>query len=423
MIFLSGMSKRSFAEVLATLAPADHVDEIALYDSGKEISRIPNITGKAGSVRVLSNSLGFEDGLLTQEDISVILERFAEHTEYEIAHPEEGRHPTVRLFLDAQTRKTNRLRGVLHFDIPAGLEQRVLELHEVKKAGKLGEKRQGALDTFEQVMDLLEKGYLRTAQYNGDGWKVNEWVKKGILLGFAVGANHKYGYGDIQFVDKDTLPLRIIDTRSEIRVVPPAAGLRKGSYAGKGTIFMPPAYVNVGAFVGRDTMAESLVGSCAQVGKKSHISAGAVIGGVLDPIEASPVILGDYVLMGEGSGVTQGTRLGDLVTLAPGVHISKGTPIADVINKKVYASGGTYSLEEDGIGTTNGSRIRFFTRTWKESEKDKSYGPEVPRGALIVPRASLLSSTGELVSVPTIVKYIDSPNERSYALEEALRSN
>ena len=93
MIFLSGMSKRSFAEVLATLAPADHVDEIALYDSGKEISRIPNITGKAGSVRVLSNSLGFEDGLLTQEDISVILERFAEHTEYEIAHPEEGRHP------------------------------------------------------------------------------------------------------------------------------------------------------------------------------------------------------------------------------------------------------------------------------------------------------------------------------------------
>ena len=302
-----------------------------------------------------------------------------------------------------------------------GLEASVRQLNEMKKLNKLGEQREYALGIFNEVMDLLEKGHLRTAQFSEGGWKVNDWVKQGIMLGFPLGKNVQYGSSSaiLSFVDKDTLPLRNIHPESGIRVVPPAAGMRRGSYAGKGVTLMPPAYTNVGAFVGRNTMVENLVGSCAQVGKNCHISAGAIIGGVLDPLEATPVILGDYVLMGEGSGVTQGTRLGDLVTLVAGVHITHATPVIDPIRHLIYKADGNYRLN---MTTSAGHpSINFYSLGEKISEKDSSYGPEIPSGALIIP-GIFVSSGKELRIAPTIAKYIKSPKERAYSLNDDLRA-
>lgn len=297
------------------------------------------------------------------------------------------------------------------------LREKVERYSTLKSQGKLLEERAGALETFNEVMDLLEEGKLRTASRIDEEWQVNLWVKQGIMLGFPLGNVTVYGGStDIHFVDKDTFPLRKITPEMGIRVVPPAAGLRRGSFAGKGTIFMPPAYVNVGAYVGEGTMVENLAGSCCQIGRDSHISAGAVIGGVLDPIEATPVILGDNVLLGEGSGVTQGSRLGDLVTLAPGVHISKGTPVIDPIRGIAYTNRGMISIERTRVGGIN-----FYTLDRVMDEKDPSYGPEVPRGALVI-YGVMLSSTGTLKIVPMITKYIVEKDQRAYALEEALRS-
>lgn len=421
------METPKFKSNLEALKSVDHIKEIVIYAGPDVISRIPNEDGKRGSLKVFGNTLGFEDGSITQDDIKYALTQFAEYSDYVIATPEGTDHANVRLLVQAQRKESNSLRGVIRFDIPSGLEQTVLELHSMKKEGKLTEKRDLALDTFNTVMNLLEKGHLRTAQYSEQGWKVNDWVKKGVLLGFPLGANIEYGQGDITFVDKATLPLRKIYPSSGIRVVPPAAGMRRGSYAGQGTILMPPAYVNVGAFVGRGTMVENLVGSCAQVGRDSHISAGAIIGGVLDPIEATPVILGDYVLMGEGSGVTQGTRLGDLVVIAPGVHISKGTQVFDKLRGRVYNKNGTFVLHSNMIDVPQTpfvqqgfNSFRINTIGEQVSEKDPSYGPEIPRGALVVP--GIASFNGDLRVAPTIVKYIDDPKKRSYDLNEDLRA-
>ena len=127
------------------------------------------------------------------------------------------------------------------------------------------------------------------------------------MLGFPLGDILVYkGSSDICFTDKETFPVRKLTGKEGFRVVPPASGLRRGAFAGNGCVLMPPAYGNVGVHIGAGTMVENLAGSCAQIGRDSHISAGAIIGGVLDPVEATPVILGDHVLLGEGSGVTQG---------------------------------------------------------------------------------------------------------------------
>lgn len=179
---------------------------------------------------------------------------------------------------------------------------------------------------------------------------------------------------------------------------------------------MPPAYANVGAHIGSNTMLESLAGSCCQVGENCHISAGAVIGGVLDPIEATPVIIGDNVLMGEGSGITQGARAGNLVTLAPGVHISKATPIIDPIRGFAYTAKGICELTEYKMGD-----IKIFGTGKIIKEKDDTYGPEIPEGALIIPGISV-GSMGLAKMTPLVAKYINSKSQRAYALEEALRN-
>ena len=305
------------------------------------------------------------------------------------------------------------------------LRERIERFYELKKRGVLNTERGEALNTFNETMDLLESGELRTASYENGRWQVNSWVKEGLMLGFPLGNITVYnGSTDIHFVDKETFPLRKISPESGIRVVPPAAGMRRGSYAGKGVVLMSPAYANVGAHIEDRTMVENLAGSCCQIGYDCHISAGAVIGGVLDPIEATPVIIGNNVLLGESSGVTQGSRLDDLVTLAPGVHISKGTAVIDPVRGVAYTSRGITNLQNKVIIAHGGGVWRGFTIYSVGQiveEKNPSYGPEIPRGALVIPGMTL-ASNGSLKVTPMVIKYINSPEERSYALEDALRS-
>jgi len=296
------------------------------------------------------------------------------------------------------------------------LKKKIEKFYELKQAGQLLPEKEKALPVLTDLLDLLEKGHVRVAERKQGVWQVNKWVKKGILLAFILGDNRIYQDTPVTwFIDKDTVPLRKVGLEEGVRVVPPAAGLRRGSYAGPGCVFMPPAYANIGAYIDANTMVEGLAGSCCQVGQHCHLSAGTVIGGVLDPIEAGPVIIGDYVLLGENSGVTQGTRLGNLVTLASGVHISRATAVLDPVNKVAYTNKGTAAL----IETKNGS-LKFFSVGELIQEKDDSYGPQIPAGALIIPGVAI-SSTGTLKQAPLITKYIQKPEERAYALEEALR--
>jgi len=295
------------------------------------------------------------------------------------------------------------------------LRERIEKFAEMNEKGTLANERYVALAIFNQLMDALEEGIVKTAEIIDGKWQSNAWVKKGIMVGFALGNIKIWKSKDAQFADKDIFPLRLISAESGVRVVPPASGLRRGAFAGRGVVLMPPAYANVGAHIGCNTMLESLAGSCCQIGEDCHISAGAVIGGVLDPIEATPVIIGDNVLMGEGSGITQGARVGNLATLAPGVHISKATPIIDPIKGLAYTTRGTCELKEYKMGD-----IKIFGVGKIISEKDDSYGPEIPDGALIIPGISV-GSMGLAKMTPFVAKYISDKSQRAYALEEALR--
>lgn len=401
-----------FKEILKTLKSAECVDKIDIVKDGSIINSIVNVEGSKGSLVVISNLVGFDNGNIDKSLAEKGLLLFGEHVADAVKNP--GNHPNIDMLLSIQGDEW--LKAVVHFKVPEGLKESVDKYTALKKEGKLEADRDGALKTFNQVMDLLEAGHLRTAQIVEGKWTANQWVKNGIMLGFPLGKIVVYGSNDIGFTDKETFPIRKLTGDEGFRVVPPAAGLRRGAFAGQGCVFMPPAYANVGAHVGAGTMVENLAGSCAQIGRDSHISAGAIIGGVLDPVEATPVILGDHVLLGEGSGVTQGARLGDLVTLAPGVHISKATPILDPINNVAYTSKGTAELITHELG----GGIKTYSAGKILIEKDPSYGPEIPVGALVIPSMSV-SSQGTLKLTPLVAKYIKSASERAYALEEALR--
>lgn len=407
------ISIMKFKEILNTLKPAETVDRIDIVKAGKLIHTIENAEGSSASLQVYANLVDFDNGNIDKSLAEKGLAFFGEHADDARKNP--GNHKNIDLLLNIEG--TNWVKAVVHYKVPAGLEERVNQYTSLKKEGKLETDRKGALATFNEVMDLLEAGQLRTAQIIDGKWTANQWVKNGIMLGFPLGKIIVYnGSSDIGFTDKDTFPIRKLTGNEGFRVVPPAAGLRRGAFAGAGCVFMPPAYANVGAHVGAGTMVENLAGSCSQIGRDSHISAGAIIGGVLDPIEATPVILGDHVLLGEGSGVTQGARLGDLATLAPGVHISKATPILDPIHNVAYTSMGTAELITHDLS----GGLKTYSVGKLLEGKDSSYGPEIPTGALVIPSMSV-SSQGSLKLTPLVAKYIQSASERAYALEEALR--
>jgi 2,3,4,5-tetrahydropyridine-2-carboxylate N-succinyltransferase len=256
-----------------------------------------------------------------------------------------------------------------------------------------------ALAAFQALKAKLNAGTVRAAEPGPDGsWRVNVWVKTGILLGFRLGriAPAAVG-GPFPFYDKDTYPLRAVGPGAGIRIVPGGSAIRDGCYVAPGVVCMPPMYINVGAYVGEGTMVDShaLVGSCAQIGRRVHLSAAAQIGGVLEPAGALPVIIEDEVLVGGNCGVYEGTIVRQRAVLAPGTVLSGGTSVFDLVNDRVYRREGDRPLE-------------------------------IPAGAVVVPGTRPVKSgpgarAGIGLYTPVIVKYRDEKTETSVRLEELLR--
>ena len=274
-----------------------------------------------------------------------------------------------------------------------------------------------ALMVFHQLRDALEAGTLRAAEPDpnqspsaaGQAWRVNAWVKRGILLGFRLGALQSMngceagGSSILSFVDKNTYPARHFAPEQGIRVVPGGSSVRAGAFLAQGVVMMPPAYVNVGAYVGEGTMIDShaLVGSCAQIGARVHLSAAAQIGGVLEPVNASPVIIEDDVLVGGNTGVYEGTIVRSGAILAAGTVLTRGTPVFDLPNNTVL-------------------------RATPESPNGPAVPLTIPSRAVVVPGARAITigpgkDFGLSLYTPVIVKYRDEKTDLSATLEELLR--
>jgi len=249
-----------------------------------------------------------------------------------------------------------------------------------------------------ELLDALERGQVRAAERDADGrWSAVRWVKQGILLGFRVGTIADMSLPPFAFFDKHTYPPRGFTPDDGVRIVPGGSAVRRGAYLAPGVVCMPPMYVNVGAHVGEGTMVDShaLVGSCAQVGARVHLSAGAQIGGVLEPINAAPVVIEDGVLVGGNCGVYEGTVVRRGAVLGAGVVLTRGTPIFDLVRETVYRSEGPAALE-------------------------------VPEGAVVVPGArAVRGGWGGLqqlaLQTPVVVKYRDEQTDVATALESWLR--
>ncbi|MFL5515088.1 MAG: 2,3,4,5-tetrahydropyridine-2,6-dicarboxylate N-succinyltransferase, partial [Gemmatimonadales bacterium] len=202
---------------------------------------------------------------------------------------------------------------------------------------------------FHQLKAALNAGSARAAERDGNGtWRANAWVKAGILLGFRLGNIVPAATGGpFPFYDKDTFTLRPVGAGDGIRIVPGGSAIRDGCYVARGVICMPPMYINVGAYVDEDTKVDShaLVGSCAQVGRRVHLSAAAQIGGVLEPAGALPVIIEDEVLVGGNCGVYEGAIVRERAVLAPGTVLTGGTAVFDLVHDRVYRRDGDRSLE------------------------------------------------------------------------------
>lgn len=255
-----------------------------------------------------------------------------------------------------------------------------------------------SMETFLEFRELLGKGKIRSAEFIDGAWKVNIWVKKGILLGFNLGILVDYSETEsFRYFDKNTYPLKNISIDDGVRIVPGGTSIREGAYVAKGVVIMPPAYVNVGAYVDEDTMIDShaLVGSCAQVGKNVHISAGTQIGGVLEPVRSLPVIIEDRVILGGNSGVYEGTIVHSGAVIAAGTVLTSATRIYDLVNENVI------SLNDDGI-------------------------IEIPENAVVVPgtrkKDGKFAEKHDIsIYSPIIIKYRDEKTKNSTNLEEILR--
>jgi 2,3,4,5-tetrahydropyridine-2-carboxylate N-succinyltransferase len=275
------------------------------------------------------------------------------------------------------------------------LEARITELADTPSEEPLPS---DATDVVDALLDALEAGEVRAAQRGEDGsWHAVPWVKRGILLAFRAGEPRKYRDGSLPFIDKDTFPIRKFGKKAGVRIVPGGSSVRRGAFLGSGVVCMPPMYVNVGAYVGAGTMVDShaLVGSCAQIGERVHISAAAQIGGVLEPVNAAPVVIEDDALIGGNCGVYEGTIVHARAVLAAGVILTRGTPIFDLVKETVY-----------------------------RSTEDRAL--EIPEDALVVPgtRAIRTGWAAEHflgLQTPIIVKYRDEKTDLATTLESWLR--
>jgi 2,3,4,5-tetrahydropyridine-2-carboxylate N-succinyltransferase len=249
---------------------------------------------------------------------------------------------------------------------------------------------------FLEFRDQLTQGKIRAAEKMDGRWTVNAWVKRGILLGFRLGVLQEMPAG-LSFVDKDTFPARQFTIADRVRVVPGGSSARVGAYIAPSVICMPPMFINVGAYVDEGTMVDShaLVGSCAQIGKRVHLSAAAQVGGVLEPVNAAPVIIEDDVLVGGNCGIFEGTLVRARAVLGAGTILTRSTPLYDLVKGEVYRA-------------TSDSPL------------------EVPENAVVVPGSRAVKK-GKAVDwnlslyTPVIIKYRDEKTDRGIELEEWLR--
>ena len=262
--------------------------------------------------------------------------------------------------------------------------------------------KDAARDLFSQLRTELAAGRVRVAEpdsTSSTGWRVNVWVKQGILLGFRVGdvVDMGIGKGRWPFFDKDTLPLKPFGAANSVRLVPGGSSVRDGAYLGHGIICMPPMYINIGAYVDDGTLVDShaLVGSCAQIGKRVHLSAAAQIGGVLEPVGAMPVIVEDDVLVGGNCGVYEGAIIKRRAVLASGTIITASTPIYDLPNERII-------------------------------KPEPGQPLVVPEGAVVVPGSRQVTvgagrEWGLSLATPVIVKYRDEKTDARTELERWIR--
>ena len=238
-----------------------------------------------------------------------------------------------------------------------------------------------ALDAFLELRYALETGRLRAAEPDAGaatGWRVNEWVKRGILLGFrigkltdqsVVGSATGWHAPQMSFLDKATYPARIFTTEDGVRIVPGGSSVRSGAYVARGVVMMPPAYINAGAYVDEGTMVDShaLVGSCAQIGKRVHLSAAAQIGGVLEPVNASPVIIEDDVLVGGNTGVYEGTIVRRGAVLAAGTVDARHAGLRR--SEPRDPEGDSRDAADYSRGRGGGSRLARSTRRLRQADE------------------------------------------------------
>src|SRR5579863_3409811 len=224
----------------------------------------------------------------------------------------------------------------------------------IERLASLGEVEHDpdARRTFMEFRDQLTQGKIRAAEKHGgkeSRWAVNPWVKQGILLGFRLGELSDMTAG-LSFVDKDTFPARQFSVADRVRVVPGGSSVRLGAYVASSVICMPPMFINAGAYIDEGTMVDShaLVGSCAQVGKRVHLSAAAQVGGVLEPVNASPVIIEDDVLVGGNCGIYEGTQVGTRAVLGAGTILTRSTPLFDTVKGEIYRATGSEPLRVPG---------------------------------------------------------------------------
>jgi 2,3,4,5-tetrahydropyridine-2-carboxylate N-succinyltransferase len=279
----------------------------------------------------------------------------------------------------------------------------MLEL-EIQKHIAAGEKanRQAVLEIFAELRDALSAGIVRAAEPDAEspnGWIVNTWVKQGILLGFKFGelVDVSMDHGKWPFYDKDTLPLKRPRLDARVRIVPGGSAIRDGAYIAPGVICMPPMYVNIGAYIGADSLIDShaLVGSCAQIGARVHVSAGAQIGGVIEPIGAMPVIVENEALIGGNTGIYEGAIIKTRAVIGAGTVLTGSSPIYDLVRGEIIRPTADQPLI-------------------------------VPEGAVVVPGARAVTAGkgtewGLSLATPVIVKYRDSRTDTRTELEAWIR--
>ena len=263
---------------------------------------------------------------------------------------------------------------------------------------------QTAMEVFLLFRAALENGEVRSASpdpASPTGWRVNAWVKRGILLGFRLGGLTEFSAAGFSFVDKSTFPMRHFSSGDGVRLVPGGSAVRSGAYVARSVVCMPPMYINAGAWVDEGTMVDShaLVGSCAQIGRRVHLSAAAQIGGVLEPVNACPVVIEDDVLVGGNCGVYEGAIVRKGAVLAAGTILTRGTPVFDLVNGEILRAQGEMPLI-------------------------------IPENAVVVPGSraiapgkghALSQEWGLSLYAPVIVKYRDDKTDLSTTLEDLLR--